>query len=133
MVGRRLREHELTAGTVQLKLRYTDFSTITRAHTMERATALDTELLDEIRALFRRNWKAGARGAVAGRARFRLAGRSRRNWICSTIRGTSGGSARLAAADLHARPLRRFRRLAGRQPARQVPRARPRNPAGHAR
>jgi DNA polymerase-4 len=60
MVGRRLREHGLTAGTVQLKLRYTDFSTITRAHTMERPTALDTELLDEIRALFRRNWKPGA-------------------------------------------------------------------------
>jgi DNA polymerase-4 len=66
MVGRRLREHGLTAGTVQLKLRYTDFSTITRAHTMERATALDTELLDEIRKLFRRNWRAGAAVRLLG-------------------------------------------------------------------
>src|SRR4051812_36236591 len=32
MVGRRLREQKILARTVQLKLRYTDFSTITRAH-----------------------------------------------------------------------------------------------------
>ena len=32
MVGRRLREHKLQARTLQLKLRYSDFSTITRAH-----------------------------------------------------------------------------------------------------
>jgi DNA polymerase-4 len=57
-VGRRLREHNLQARTIQLKLRYKDFTTITRAHTMARATALDTELFEEIRELFRRNWKA---------------------------------------------------------------------------
>ena len=60
MVGRRLREHNLEARTIQLKLRYSDFSTITRAHTPPRATQLDTELFDEVRELFRRNWKAGA-------------------------------------------------------------------------
>jgi DNA polymerase-4 len=60
MVGRRLREHGLSARTVQLKLRYSDFSTITRAHSVARATQLDTELFEEIRELFRRNWKAGA-------------------------------------------------------------------------
>ena len=38
MVGRRLREHGLRARTIQLKLRYTDFSTITRAHSVARAT-----------------------------------------------------------------------------------------------
>jgi len=59
MVGRRLREHGLEARTVQLKLRYSDFSTITRAHSIARATQLDTELYDEIRALFRANWTAG--------------------------------------------------------------------------
>ena len=57
-VGRRVREHNLQARTIQLKLRYKDFTTITRAHTMARATALDTELFEEIRELFRRNWKA---------------------------------------------------------------------------
>ena len=58
-VGRRLREHGLEARTIQLKLRYKDFTTITRARTMARATQLDTELFTEIRELFRRNWKAG--------------------------------------------------------------------------
>ncbi len=34
MVGRRLREAKLHARTIQLKLRYKDFTTITRAHTL---------------------------------------------------------------------------------------------------
>ena len=59
MVGRRLREHNLAARTIQLKLRYSDFSTITRAHSVPRATQVDTELYTEIRELFRRNWKPG--------------------------------------------------------------------------
>ena len=63
MVGRRLREHKLEARTIQLKLRYSDFSTITRAHSIPRATQLDTEIFEEVRELFRRNWKAGARSA----------------------------------------------------------------------
>ncbi len=59
MVARRLREHGLFTRTVQLKLRYKDFSTITRAHTLDHATQLDTELLGEARRLFRDNWKRG--------------------------------------------------------------------------
>jgi DNA polymerase-4 len=59
MVGRRLREQGLSARTVQLKLRYADFSTITRAHSLARGTQLDTELFEHIRELFRRNWQAG--------------------------------------------------------------------------
>jgi DNA polymerase-4 len=43
-----------------LKLRYSDFSTITRAHSVARATQLDTELFEQIRELFRRNWRKGA-------------------------------------------------------------------------
>src|SRR5437588_5165994 len=60
MVGRRLREHALYARTVQLKLRYTDFSTITRAHSLDHATQLDTEIFQQVRALFRQNRKANA-------------------------------------------------------------------------
>ena len=60
MVGRRLREHKLQARTIQLKLRYSDFSTITRAHSIPRATQIDVELFDEVRALFRANWRTGA-------------------------------------------------------------------------
>ncbi|MFY9726204.1 MAG: DNA polymerase IV [Bryobacteraceae bacterium] len=66
MVGRRLREHGLSARTIQLKLRYTDFSTITRAQTVARPTALDTELFEEIRTLFHRNWKKGATVRLLG-------------------------------------------------------------------
>jgi DNA polymerase-4 len=66
MVGRRLREHKLEARTIQLKLRYSDFSTITRAHSVARPTQLDTELFAEIRELFHRNWKPGAAVRLLG-------------------------------------------------------------------
>lgn len=60
MVARRLREHNLHARTIQLKLRYTDFSTITRAHSLDHGTQLDTEIFQQARALFRANRKPGA-------------------------------------------------------------------------
>src|SRR5207248_97894 len=66
MVGRRLRENGLHARTLQLKLRYKDFSTITRAHTLERSTQIDTEIFEEVRALFRRNWKPGSQVRLLG-------------------------------------------------------------------
>ena len=66
MVGRRLREHGLHARTIQLKLRYTDFSTITRAHSVELATSVDTEIFEEIRALFQANWRPGATVRLLG-------------------------------------------------------------------
>jgi DNA polymerase-4 len=66
MVGRRLREHQLYARTVQLKLRYSDFSTITRAHSLDHATQLDTEIFREARALFRQNCKAKAKIRLLG-------------------------------------------------------------------
>jgi DNA polymerase-4 len=56
MVGTRLLEHKLFARTVQLKLRYSDFSTFTRAHTLDHATHLDIDLIEHSRALFRANW-----------------------------------------------------------------------------
>ncbi len=59
MVCRRLREYGLHARTVNLKLRYSDFTTITRAHTLERTTQIDTEMFEEVRALFRKNWRQG--------------------------------------------------------------------------
>ena len=57
MVARRLREHGLFARTIQIKLRYSDFSTFTRAHSLEEATQLDTAILETVRALFKNNWK----------------------------------------------------------------------------
>jgi len=66
MVGRRLREHGFHARTLQLKLRYKDFTTITRAHSLPAPTQLDTEIFEQIRMLFRRNWKAGAEIRLLG-------------------------------------------------------------------
>ena len=66
MVGRRLREANFYARTVQLKLRYKDFTTITRAHTLSNPTQLDTEIFENIRALFQKNWKKGMRIRLLG-------------------------------------------------------------------
>jgi len=66
MVGRRLRESSFHARTVQLKLRYKDFTTITRAHTLPAPTQLDTEIFEQIRALFRKNWKKGTQIRLLG-------------------------------------------------------------------
>jgi DNA polymerase IV len=60
LVGRRLREHGLYARTIQLKLRYTDFSTITRAHSLDHATQLDNEIFAQARALLHANRTPGA-------------------------------------------------------------------------
>lgn len=43
-VGRRLRRHQLRGRTVQLKVRFADFSTITRSHTLPEATNVTVEL-----------------------------------------------------------------------------------------
>ena len=60
MVGRRVRDHGFHARTVQLKLRYKDFSTITRAKSLPEATQLDMEIHAAVRSLFRANWKPGS-------------------------------------------------------------------------
>ncbi len=59
MVGRRLREQGLWARTVQIKLRYGDFRTLTRARTLAQATRIDIELYREARDLFEKNWNGG--------------------------------------------------------------------------
>ena len=56
MVARRLREHEMHTRTIQIKLRYSDFTTLTRAHTLEQPTQIDIELIEHSRLLFRKNW-----------------------------------------------------------------------------
>jgi len=66
MVCRRLREHQLYARTVQLKLRDEKFNTITRAHTLAAPTQIDNELYVAIRTLFRKNWKRGTKVRLLG-------------------------------------------------------------------
>jgi DNA polymerase-4 len=66
MVGRRLREGGYFARTIQLKLRYEDFTTITRAHSLEQPTQSDREIFGQIRRLFLANWKQGAAVRLLG-------------------------------------------------------------------
>jgi len=66
MVGRRLREQQLHARTIQLKLRYKDFTTITRAHSLEQPTQLDNEIYRQIRKLFHDNWRKGSEIRLLG-------------------------------------------------------------------
>jgi DNA polymerase-4 len=56
MVAQRLRAHHLYSRTLQLKLRYEDFSTITRACTLDHATQLDREIANQSVQLFRSSW-----------------------------------------------------------------------------
>src|SRR5260221_6622128 len=60
MVARRLRDHHQWARTVQIKLRYSDFSTFTRARTLDHATQIDTELAEAVRDLFHKAWNGRA-------------------------------------------------------------------------
>lgn len=59
MVGRRLRENGFSARTIQLKLRYADFTTITRAHSLATPTGVDTEIFETVRKLFLDNCDSG--------------------------------------------------------------------------
>ncbi|HEY4364805.1 MAG TPA: DNA polymerase IV [Bryobacteraceae bacterium] len=56
MVSRRLRDHALWARTIQIKLRYSDFSTFTRSRTLDHATQIDTDVANAARELFHKAW-----------------------------------------------------------------------------
>lgn len=64
--SKRLRDAGLHARTVTLTLRYTNFITITRSHTLKEPSDLDAEFLKAFRELFMRSWD--------GRAMLRLVG-----------------------------------------------------------
>ena len=56
MVAKRLREHQLYSRTIQLKFRYEDFTTFTRAISLDHATQLDREVAGAVIQLFRQAW-----------------------------------------------------------------------------
>ena len=58
-VGRRLRKASLAGTTVQIKLRWSDFTTITRQITLVSPTNLDQEIFDAALDLFKQNWPRG--------------------------------------------------------------------------
>lgn len=58
-VGRRLRKAELAGTTVHIKLRWADFTTLTRQTTLDHATDLDQEIYEVAMRLFDHNWPPG--------------------------------------------------------------------------
>ena len=56
MVSRRLRDHALWTRTIQIKLRYSDFSTFTRSRTLDHSTQIDSDVAAAARALFHKSW-----------------------------------------------------------------------------
>jgi len=57
-VGYRLRQDGICGSTVRLKLRWSDFSTITRQTTLDEPTNQDTRIYTAIRTLFHAVWKS---------------------------------------------------------------------------
>jgi DNA polymerase-4 len=57
LVARRLRDHGFFARTVGLKLRYEDFSTLTRDVSLDDPTHLDSVIFENVLRLFDRAWK----------------------------------------------------------------------------
>ncbi len=58
-VGRRLRKKNLKGSTVKLKLRWSDFTTLTRQATLPDPTNNDREIYAAVKELFNRTWKRG--------------------------------------------------------------------------
>ena len=61
-----LREEGLRARCVSLKLRYSDFKTVTRSHTLNEAACEDHVIFDTVAGLFRKLFKRGARVRLIG-------------------------------------------------------------------
>jgi len=65
-VARQLRHRGLFARTVTLKVRYQDFTTLTRQRTLDRPTNLEQVLYEEGRELLRRAWAKGRKLRLIG-------------------------------------------------------------------
>ena len=116
LVARRLRDHGLFSRTIQIKLRYADFATYTRARTLDHATQIDAELAAAARDLFHHNWNGRpirllgvyAQSLVASEGQTSLIQESRaESWrktlrAVDRIRGKFGEDAVSLAAGMHA-------------------------------
>ncbi len=58
-VGRRLRRHNLKGNTIKLKLRWQDFTTLTRQQTLTNPTDDDREIYATVKDLFNKTWIKG--------------------------------------------------------------------------
>jgi len=65
-VGRRLRQEGMAGSTVRLKLRWPDFTTITRQSRLPQPSDVDGEIYQAAAALLRANWKSGRKVRLLG-------------------------------------------------------------------
>ncbi|MDK2930066.1 MAG: polymerase [Bacillota bacterium] len=65
-VARRLRKRGLVARTVTLKLRYSDFATLTRSRTLDEFTCYDEDIYRASVELFRTNWTRSRKVRLIG-------------------------------------------------------------------
>ncbi len=125
MVGRRLRENGLHARTIQLKLRYKDFTTITRAHSLPASHAARHRDLRAGARVISQELAQGNASAFAGSARVVIpgeveAGRSARGRSASTLAASAIGR------GPPARQIWRVERVAGQRIERRLQGTHPR-------
>ena len=77
LVAMRLRDHAFFARTVGLKLRFVDFTTLTRDLTLEEPTRLDSVIFEQVLGLFKRAWN--------GQRKIRLLGVRTSNFESSSF------------------------------------------------
>jgi DNA polymerase-4 len=65
-VGRRLRRQSAAGGTVRVKVRWPDFTTLTRQTALEQNTDQDAEIFQTAWSLFRKVWKPGRKVRLIG-------------------------------------------------------------------
>lgn len=120
-VGRRLRESGLAGSTVRIKVRWPDFTTITRQTTLPQPSDHDGEIYQAAVDLFERAWRSGKPIRLLGVGVSRLSSPIRqlslfeRRWehdsrllqVVDAIRARYGTEAMRRASDLSPRPGRR--------------------------
>jgi DNA polymerase-4 len=65
-VGQRLREASLAATTIKIKIRWPDFTTLSRQTTLANSTDQDSEIYAAAKQLFDSVWKRGQRVRLIG-------------------------------------------------------------------
>ena len=119
-VGRQARKVSLAGSTVKIKLRWTDFTTLSRQMTLDNPTDRDGEIFTCARDLFDEAWKAGrpVRLIGVGLSGFGSATRQLGLWLNSAdekhesellgaldrLRDKYGEKTIRRASDLHYRP-----------------------------
>ena len=110
MVARRLREHALHARTIQLKLRYKDFTTITRAHSLADAHSTRYGNLRADPYTVSQELEKRRAGAASRRARLFVRRSTRHPDGLTRRRPSPALAASLGGRRQTARPLRRKKR-----------------------